>query len=191
MPFLSKEFFIKNNIPIIKWETIGLNDKILEKFNLPHTIRDILFITDDLVRHNIVNEKEYVNKMDPLIMCLLDKYGQDKIGIKPHPDNPKLYGRENSISFKISQYLISEITLDCFNVVIGYGSFALAQAADAGKLTISMLDYIEPVDYETKQRFKRYLATNCKKMIYYPKTLEEIKDLIEAKLKKGRMANVE
>ncbi len=64
------------------------------------------------------------------------------------------------------------------SVVISYGSATLYEAANIGKLAVSLVNIIRSMNSEQPERFKKYLLCNSKDPIEFPKTIEELGDVI-------------
>ena len=74
----------------------------------------------------------------------------------------------------------TNVILDAFDIYIGYFSTLLVEAAQNGKKVISTLYLMKPQNEASQQRFYEYLENrlNGKGIIYFPKTIEEFKDII-------------
>jgi hypothetical protein len=135
----------------------------------------ILYITGGVVEENYVDQEEFTAKSDSLITNL----GESNILLKIHPRYKGLYSKENSI-LQIPGFIPINLMLDQFRIVIGYSSAVLFEAANNGSLSISLLDYYKELDSIKKKAHKDYLSQNLNRqsVIHYPKTITEIKDII-------------
>jgi hypothetical protein len=150
------------------------NAAFLDKLGLDLKGKEILLAPHDSPGNGITGEDEYLKRMDELIKALSKNGLLAKTALKPHPVWRRLYGMEKDISVAAPDYVTSEIIMSSFNCVISYASAALIWAAKSGKHAISLLDYIDPIDPECREIYRRYLDGESNGKICYPKNIDEI-----------------
>lgn len=137
--------------------------------------RIILFVGGD-VDEGFVYMPEYIEKMD----LLIKRIGSTKIALKSHPRYPKKYSMENTV-FEIPSYVPGNMIMNNFDFIISYSSAVLFEAANEGKISISLLDYFNCTSESVRRNFKTYLSNNLviDKEIKYPTNLSEIVRIIK------------
>lgn len=148
----------------------GLNEKLNIK-------GDVLFISGSVVAENIVSKEDYEKNINAII----DFIGTDNATIKMHPRFDDMIGKEQELN-ELPKFIPGNVILDAFDIYIGYFSTLLVEAAQNGKKVISTLYLMKPQNEASQQRFYEYLENrlNGKGVIYFPKTIEELFDLLTA-----------
>lgn len=98
-----------------------------------------------------------------------------------HPRFDDMIGKEQELN-ELPKFIPGNVILDAFDIYIGYFSTLLVEAAQNGKKVISTLYLMKPQNEASQQRFYEYLENrlNGKGVIYFPKTIEELFDLLTA-----------
>lgn len=137
----------------------------------------ILLLTGSTVSSGIVEENEYTRKTDLLISAI----GIDSIVSKCHPRFDDIFGKEKELE-SLPKYIPGNLLIDSFEVFIGNHSTLIAEAAIAGKLAISLVDYYKQTNPEQTLGFKALFNDRLKGkgVIHYPKTVDEIIELINS-----------
>jgi len=173
---VSKKFIERTNTKIIEYKinVSVINEILYQKFKI--TSKEILFLTGGLIDFKLVYPNEFVIKNDKLLSSLNNK----GVIIKPHPRFNKLYSLENKYEL-IPDYIPANLLFYKFKVVIGYATSVLFESANNGCLSISLLEYFNPISESQKDLYINYLTSNLNEnnKIYFPKTVEEIMDLIK------------
>ena len=135
----------------------------------------VVLLTGSNVAMNMVEEEEYTVKTNALINAI----GKDKCIAKCHPRFNDLFGEESELR-AIPSYIPGNLVIGKYDVFIGNHSTLLVEAAVAGKLAISLLDYYEQKDVAQKGTVKAFFQDRLggRGIIHYPATIEEILTLI-------------
>ena len=150
--------------------------RILE--GLPDVSRARILILSGGTAGLYVDPNEYTGRMDALIAALTDKFGLERLAIKAHPRFPQRLSTEKSLA-EIPSDIAANLVLEHFDVVIGYASTTLAQAANLGKISISLTHLMEPYDCQVRDGYCAYLRNNTSGTINYPRRIEEVIDLAD------------
>lgn len=124
-----------------------------------------------------VEVSEYILQMDTLITSLVEKFGHKSLAIKAHPRFPQYYSKENTLK-KIPSNIPANLILGHFDVIVGYSSATLAEAAKMGKKCISLLKMMRPIDINVRDHFIEYLNNNGVQSVHYPKNVTNVIALI-------------
>lgn len=174
---ISNEFLTKINSRKLNicYDINNIGEKVIKKFRLGR--KKILFLAGNTVKSNFVNENEYVSKTDKLLKYLVGKYGKNEIAIKLHPRFNDKYSFEKTL-YEIPKHIPVNLIYSNLNLIIGYASSVLFEAANNGSITISTIDYYQPKNTQTKTYYKKYLENNLKEeaKINYFKNLNELED---------------
>lgn len=135
----------------------NVEKRIVDQYSLSN--KKILFCVGGIVEDGLVGIKEYMQKNDALIKDLYKKYGQNQIVLKMHPRFNKLHSKEKTL-YSIPNYIPGNMIIDHFDIIIGYCSAILFEAANKGKKVYSTLKYFRPFDRETQNQYINYLTTN-------------------------------
>jgi len=138
------------------------------------TKRKILLLAGGVVEPGVIEKTEYNQKIDSLIDYLLQKYGLDNISIKLHPRFLDLHSQE-ILLHKIPNYVPGNLILDNFDIIIGYSSSLLFEAANIGIKAISTLDYFKPINQNVREHLRVYLESNLNDgaSIIFPNSLND------------------
>lgn len=167
----AKEFHIEVNIE-------SICDKIIDSFQEIENVR-ILILCGGIIG-TYVERSEYIRQMDILINLLIKKFGCDALAIKAHPRFDEYFSKENLLK-KIPVDIAANLILSHFDTIIGYSTATLAEAANAGKKSISLLRLMDPIDRHVRDSYIAYLDNNATKAIYYPESSEELFIITEKK----------
>lgn len=183
IPSLPQSFFEKikaKNINIeFDYDLLAPKMKtLLSKLNLSG---NIIFLNGTAVDTKQVGKEDYIEGID----CFIRRIGAQNIVAKCHPRFSSFYGIEKDLP-QIPSYIPGNLIIDSFDVYIGYESTLLVEAAQAGKLAISTVYYLKPtkenIPYDVEMFLKDRL--NNKGTIHFPKTLDEIENIIKEKYDK-------
>jgi len=145
-----RDIELPNNIGIIK-------KRITNKFQIKN--KRVLLAVGGIVEAGLVNESEYIKKNDPLICHLIKSYGAGQVAIKIHPRYKNLFSEENKLD-AIPNHLPGNLIIDQFDIIIGYSSAILFEAANMGKKVYSTLKYFNPLTVKTQNQYIEYLTSN-------------------------------
>ena len=136
----------------------------------------VVLLTGSTVAMGYVEKSEYIEKTDALIEAL----GIQNCVAKCHPRFNDVFSKELELP-AIPSYIPGNLVIGNYDVFIGNHSTLLAEAAIAGKLAISLLDYYHPVNILQPSTFKTFLQDRLggRGTIHYPKTVDEITELIK------------
>jgi len=168
--FISK---VKVNKIEIDLSSKNISNWLNMKFNFPKG--DILFLSS-FIKEFGTNEDEYIKQNDNLL-CELRNSGY-KIHLKLHPRCNIKNSLEKEL-FEIPKYYPANLLLN-YKVIIGYASATLAEAANNGILSISLVDFYKFATTEEPTNLKSYLISNLiqGKMILFPLNINEIRKLL-------------
>lgn len=160
----------------IEEDTQWASKRIMD--SLPHlkNVKIILLCGSDI--EDFVSKDEYIRKIDVIINVLEKRFGLDMIAAKAHPRFPRYYSMENTLQ-KIPSDIDAQLLIPYFDVFIGYLSSMLFQSANAGKIAISLLDMIEPLNPAIRDPWKMYLDRNASLPIHYPASMKEFTNLLD------------
>lgn len=146
---------------------------IAKKYNLQAI--EILFLTGGIIETKLIDKDEFVHKNDELILAL-DK---NSILLKLHPRFNILHSEEKNLR-SIDQKIPANLLIYNTRVAIGYCTASLFEAANSGKIAISLLNYFTPLDSVKRDNYIEYLNSNLitGKKIYFPESLNTIKKII-------------
>lgn len=130
----AKDFEIPINIETVK-------NRIAEKYNL--TNKKVLFCVGGIIKDDLIEEYEYVKKNDDLIEVLCQHYEAGEISLKMHPRFNRLYSKEKTLD-PIPNHVPGNLIIEYYDIVIGYSSAILFEAANMGKKVLSTLKYFTP-----------------------------------------------
>ena len=156
-----------------------------ERLELRLEGRRILFLCGGIAGI-YVDMAEYTAKMDSLIRALKGRFGEDALAIKAHPRYDEHHSEEDTL-FRIPAYIPASLIMHQFDVVIGYFSSALFEAAMKGMQVISMLGLLEPVNMEIRKGYIAYLSNNSGNRVLFPGSVEEAMDFIGHTVPKEEM----
>lgn len=181
IPSLPKCFFIKNNIHIIQcpvnYEIIS--NLVSKKLQImPSDNKNVILLTGSVVATEQVNEHIYIRYINDII----NEIGPNNILSKCHPRFNDILGNENDLQ-QIPSFIPANIILNNFQYFIGYNSTLLVEAAINGKIAISLIDLIPPINKKTPQYWHIFFQNRLqeKGYIYYPKNLQELSDILQLK----------
>ena len=180
-PSLPDSFFKKIKSSPYK---VNVNDDIINAFlsnklKFVNNSARILLLTGSSVAAGYVEESEYTSKTDALIEAI----GKDHIVSKCHPRFSDVFGKEKEL-VEVPSYIPGNLIINYYDVCIGNHSTMLIEAAIAGKIAISLLNY-----YYQENKQKAALKTffddrlQGRAKIYYPTTITEVLNLISSRLK--------
>lgn len=163
----AKELVIPDNLSTVK-------NRIAEKYNL--TNKKVLFCIGGIIESNFIDQDEYAKKNDALIEALCQNYGDNGISLKMHPRFNRLYSKEKSLE-PIPNYIPGNLIIDYYDIVIGYSSAILFEAANAGKTVVSTLRYFTPLSENTQNKYIDYLQSNLigENKIHYFSNIYDLK----------------
>lgn len=140
--------------------------------------KNIVFLTGATVKLGFVKEEEYTTKINALI----ESIGINNCIAKCHPSFNDVFGLENELS-EIPSYIPGNLIIGNYEIFLSNHSTMLVEAALAGKMAISLLDYYDQ-DSKQKSALKTFLDDRLqgRATIYYPTCVEEIKYLISSRM---------
>lgn len=104
-----------------------------------------------------VDEDEYLRIMKLVSISLFKKYKAFEICIKDHPHDPVLELEPFDKCFKVPIHLPANLLCYSCDVVVGYGSATLFEAANLGKKSISLVKFIPTTKPSRVQEIINYL----------------------------------
>ena len=119
-----------------------------------------------------VEVSEYISQMDTIITSLVEKFGHESLAIKAHPRFPQYYSKEDTLK-KIPSNIPANLIIGYFDIIIGYSSATLTEAAKMGKKCISLLKMMQPIDINVRDHFIEYLNNNSEHSVHYPKNVTD------------------
>lgn len=151
---------------------------ITQKFQQQHLNignKKILILAGTIVETGMVEEAHYSHMIDKLIQAL--PTGQ--VAIKLHPRASQKYSAENTLP-ELTKEWPANLLIHVFPVIIGYHSASIYEAANAGRVAISLLDLIDPVNPIKKAHTKAYLNNHltAKNPIHFPRTIDALLETI-------------
>lgn len=154
----------------------ALSKKIME--SMPEIKNSNILVLCGSIVGNFVEENEYIHHMDTVITYLVKQFGYDKLVVKAHPQSDGYYSKENELK-KIPDYFPANLILGNFELIIGYSTTVLIEAANSGKKCISLLNIMKPISQEITESSIKYLNVNSVGHIYYPENLDRFISIIE------------
>ena len=178
-PSLPCSFFKK-----IQAETISMpvnnalnKQAVYQIFNDYEIKGNYVLLTGTAVQDHWYAEEVYTTFINQII----DMLGRDKVLSKCHPRYKELYGKEKELT-QIPSFIPGNILIDNFDFFIGIESTLLVEAAKAGKIAISIIDWLRPNEqlYKVQHDFfdNRLQGQG---IIYYPKTMADLKEILNMK----------
>lgn len=164
IPKLSSTFYRKNEI---KEEKYTVDDNIinymgqlvLTKLGIASSKGNILLLTGSVLATDQVTIKEYTKKIKELINTI----GINHIIAKCHPRFGDEIEEEKKL-IHLPSFIPMEFLMNHFNIFIGYNSTVLIEATNKGKIAISLLLYLTPINNVRRNRWFSYFR-NCFELI--------------------------
>ena len=135
-------------------------------------MKDKILIVQSEHVGKIIDEKEYIDCINEVINSL----GKERFVFKAKPNWEKCYGMENACQH-IPSYISANLLVSQFKACIGTTSALLGEACNENVPTYSMLDIFSSLDIEETNRFKRYLQSLDKDIVYPLNINDLIKNL--------------
>lgn len=153
-----------------------ISDLISKKLDLNISNDDIIMLTGNSVEDNLIEKNEFVRVTDQLINII----SKERILIKVHPRFNYLYSKETECR-SLPNYVPVNILLPLLKTIIGYSSAVLFEAANQGKVAISLIDYYKPISEERREEYRKYLNRNLEpgRKIHYPQSAKDILTLLK------------
>lgn len=147
---------------------------MLKKYSLAGRF---VLLNGTVVSVGLVAKRVYEECINKVIGLL----GVENVVSKCHPRFSSFYGDENKLK-QIPSYIPANLILRNFDCYIGYESTLLVEAAMAGKISISLLELMSPIKEESKIQIHALFESRLdgRGIILFPKTLEELKKMIDA-----------
>ncbi len=147
---------------------------IMQK-RLSFETKPILFLSGGLPDLGFVTKEEYISKTN----LLLKLAGTHNIMLKTHPRFPNKYGDEKKIQ-EIPAFIPANLLFYFFDIVIGWHTSTIYEAANADVKAISLLNFYTPAEKGMNKKYIKYLNENLLpgKKIYFPETSEDFLELI-------------
>lgn len=144
----------------------------LNHLGLGNSDKRILLLTGSVVAGGYVNRDDY----EEYINLVIDAVGKENIMMKCHPRFEDLFGEEQQLP-SIPNYIPGNLFLYNFDLVIGYNSLMLAEAARKGVKTISLIEIIPPSNDQLRVFSRNYIQERLegKGVVLYPTSIEELK----------------
>lgn len=117
------------------------------------------------------SEQSYVDVVNSITSALADR----RIFFKGHPDMAVKYGVENEMK-EIPSFIPGNLLVSRFCCYIGVISALLYEAADAGTLTISLLNLVD-MDSNHRQELIAYLKS-YNDSIFFPNSIDELYSIV-------------
>lgn len=143
---------------------------------------EVLYLTGGLIESGIIENDEFIEKSDIIIDNLIKIYD---VKLKMHPRFSSLYSKETLIP-NLPRFIPANLLIYLTEIVIGYSTSTLFEAANNNLLSISLLDFYKPLSTERRNSYKEYLQKNLKQdaKIYFPKEINELLSIINNHVKK-------
>jgi hypothetical protein len=172
---VSNEYLTQVNAQDI---SINIDEQKISEFflrKIAYKNNEILFLVGGTVEGNFVDKKEYSKKTNALL-SVLTKYD---IALKRHPRYNSFYSTENKID-RIANYIPANLIFFNFKIILGYFSATLFESANKNIPTISLLKYYKSKNNSNTIDNINFLNGNLgkNKKIYFPKTIDEIIDIL-------------
>jgi hypothetical protein len=162
---------IKNPVNILL-----LKKFVKKKLNLNNKIKILLLSSFEAIADDLLDESKFKIWMNEFVKIVDPK----KIIFKRKFINEKKYFTEKLFS-EAPSYLPASLLLYKVDIIVGYNSSTLFQAANAGCKVISLLDLLKKKEFNPNLiYYKRYLTDNLigSKKILFPQTIKEFKKMI-------------
>lgn len=176
IPSAPKSFYEKISAKTISVE-IDKNalKTAVSRLDIPIVSCPILFLTGSVVMGGNVEEHIYTEKVNAIIQRL----GKDKLIAKCHPRCHDQFGEEKELK-AIPDYIPGNLILYSFNVIIGYNSLLISEAARLNKTAISLLNIVPSINDKRRTGSIRYLEERLEGLgkIYYPSTIDELEKIV-------------
>mgnify|MGYP003631592799 CR=1 FL=1 len=160
-----------------QYRRLNIDPAVIDSFTTKHfqlPDGNIVLLTGSVVEMGRVTLDEYSYKINELLREL----GVNNVLAKPHPRFMDRFALEKQLQI-IPSWIPGNILLLKYKVFIGYSTCVVSEAVSVGRLGISLLDFFKPNSITMQNNYKNYLNTNLTQgEIKYPKTTQEIKDLI-------------
>lgn len=175
-PSLPESFFRKvraqiNKMPVDNLLISSFLSNKLREFNIKGKY---VLLTGTTVHDGWYSEEIYTSFINELIEVL----GQENVVSKCHPRYHELFGKECNLT-QIPSYIPGNVLIDSFDYYIGLDSTLLVEAARAGKIAISYIDWLHPDEQKCKVLhafFENRLQGKGK--IFFPTSMEEFKKIL-------------
>ncbi|MEP1094947.1 MAG: hypothetical protein ABJG78_07535 [Cyclobacteriaceae bacterium] len=172
---LSQKYFSKINSMLCP---IVVDNEVIENV-IKNKVRvggKILYLSGGIIENNLVCETEFELKTNQFF----DRIPLEEVFLKLHPRSNLARFAEKKIP-QISSFIPANLICNNFDVVIGYNTATLYEAANGGKIAISLLNYFEPLSDNKRNGYIDYLRNNTKldMKLYFPSSLEEVIQLID------------
>ena len=175
-PSLPQSFFRKVKSENIKMsvDVAFVNNCLKGKLESLGIRGEYVLLTGTVVHDRYCSAEVYTD----FINSLIETIGKDKVISKCHPRYSDLYGLEQQLP-QIPSFIPGNVLIDNYEYYIGFESTLLVEAAVAGKIAISLIDMIQPL--ESVHKFIHDFFDNRLKgkgKIFYPQTMDELKTLL-------------
>lgn len=157
-----------------------VNNLITKKTGWALRSGHVMLCAGGVIESGYVYADEYISKIDALIDVLFQLFPQKEVALKMHPRFSELRSREKEL-LELPKYLPASYYFPFYNTIISYSSTTIFEAANIGQKSISLLDYLSPRNIKQKEIIRKCLQNNTKGKIYFPKTIEEIKNILVKK----------
>jgi hypothetical protein len=164
---------IKINNPV---NILLLKEFAKKKFNLNNKIKILLLSSFEAIADGLLDESKFkiwINEFEKIV-------DPKKTIFKRKFINEKKYFTEKLFS-EAPSYFPASLLLYKVDIIVGYNSSTLFEAANAGMKAISLLDLLKKKEFNPNLiYYKKYLTDNLigSKKILFPRTINEFKKLI-------------
>ena len=162
-----KKIIVKLNIEYLK--------SIEQKFLKIKKSKVLLLSAHDAITSRLIS----LNNFKLFINRFINNQNKNRIFFKKKNSSEKKFFKEKILN-EIPVYWPSNLILHRYKLVIGYHSATLFEAANAGCLSISLIDMLSDDPTSLIKFYQEYLKKNLKhgKKIYFPKTISELDRLM-------------
>jgi len=158
-----------------KYNPKNVNKLVKEKYNEYRNIKVLLLVGGEYYLDSNIYDK----KMHAIYDILLKYYQPGEVGFKSHPNFPKINFDWSGDSVILPDKVPASLLCFIVEVVIGYGSGTLYEAADMGLISVSVIDMVPSALDGHAQRTKNHLLNNTKSnKIHFPKNLNEFNNIL-------------
>lgn len=176
IPKLTNTFYQKNHIAEKRYsiDEIVINETaqtVINKLGIDTRMASVVLLTGSVMDTGQVKRVEYSEKISQLIAQI----GGNRIVAKCHPRFTDETKEEKEL-LHLPSFIPMDFLLDRFDVFIGYNSTVLREAASKGKVAISLIECLTPVNVERRNHWYSYFEGSS---IIFPKDITEISNSIK------------
>ena len=170
-----------------QFDQTKIKEFMSEKLEVPTKMKVLLLIGPEY--H--IDPNEYKTVIQKVYTLLLEHYKADEIGIKHHPNFPKVDIEIHANSVIFEKNMPGNLLIFSFDLIIGNASSILYQASNSGITVISNICMFKSMPYIEVNYAKEYLLTNSKTNdFFFPKDFGELNNLLTNNIQNRAKADV-